>query len=82
MVALIEALVFVAVFGSAALGTPVAESRQTSLCENSATTRNCWGEYDVDTDYYVTWPNTGVTREVSRIYPTILGMISVTDELW
>lgn len=43
------------------------EPRQTS-CENSAISRNCWGEYDIDTDYDQTWPTTGVTREVSTDY--------------
>lgn len=33
-------------------------------CENTATSRSCWGEYDIDTDYYDVTPDTGVTREV------------------
>lgn len=37
-------------------------SRQ--FCDNSATSRQCWGEYSIDTDYYVDYPETGVTREV------------------
>lgn len=41
----------------------VIEHRQAS-CQNTATSRNCWGEYNVDTDYEETWPDTGVTREV------------------
>lgn len=32
-------------------------------CENTATSRSCWGEYDVNTNYYTTFPDTGVTRE-------------------
>ncbi|KAF8860413.1 laccase precursor [Acephala macrosclerotiorum] len=32
-------------------------------CENTATSRSCWGEYDIDTDYYDVIPETGVTRE-------------------
>ncbi|RDW82847.1 hypothetical protein BP6252_03959 [Coleophoma cylindrospora] len=32
-------------------------------CENTATSRSCWGEYDIDTDYYNIIPDTGVTRE-------------------
>lgn len=32
-------------------------------CENTATSRSCWGEYDIDTNYYTTLPDTGVTRE-------------------
>lgn len=31
-------------------------------CENTATSRSCWGEYSVDTDYYSVTPDTGVTR--------------------
>jgi hypothetical protein len=38
--------------------------RQSSFCDNTATSRNCWGQYSVDTDYYETTPDTGVTREV------------------
>lgn len=41
------------------------EPRQAS-CENAATSRNCWGQYNIDTDYDQTWPTTGVTREVSE----------------
>ncbi|RDW76169.1 hypothetical protein BP5796_06990 [Coleophoma crateriformis] len=33
------------------------------VCENTATSRSCWGEYDIDTDYYDVIPDTGVTRE-------------------
>lgn len=32
-------------------------------CENTATSRDCWGDYSIDTDYYTTIPDTGVTRE-------------------
>jgi hypothetical protein len=32
-------------------------------CENTATSRSCWGDYDIDTDYYNVIPDTGVTRE-------------------
>lgn len=37
--------------------------RQATSCENSATSRNCWGDYSTDTNYYTTIPDTGVTRE-------------------
>ncbi|KAH8651275.1 laccase from botrytis Aclada At 1.67 A resolution [Xylariales sp. PMI_506] len=37
--------------------------RDNATCENSATSRNCWGDYSIDTNYYDTIPNTGVTRE-------------------
>lgn len=67
MTGIFRALIFITLLGPAALGTPIVEPRQASSCENSATTRNCWAEYDIDTDYYVSWPHTGVTREVSRM---------------
>lgn len=34
-------------------------------CDNTATSRNCWGDYDLNTNWYTTTPDTGVTREVS-----------------
>lgn len=53
------------------------DRRQTtnSTCENTATSRNCWGNYSIDTNYYDVTPDTGVTREVKiflqliRVYP-------------
>ncbi|KAI1812140.1 Cupredoxin [Poronia punctata] len=41
--------------------TPVVGPRQ--ACQNTPTSRKCWGEYSVNTDYYVETPDTGVTRE-------------------
>lgn len=38
-------------------------------CTNSASSRSCWGNYDISTDYYNTWPDTGVTVEVSSPSP-------------
>lgn len=32
-------------------------------CENSASDRSCWGDYDLSTNYYEEVPDTGVTRE-------------------
>lgn len=32
-------------------------------CDNTATSRSCWGDYDIDTDYYSVTPDTGVVRE-------------------
>lgn len=47
--------------------SPLADLNSTqsdsSLCENSANNRTCWGQYDINTDYYETWPTTGVIRE-------------------
>ncbi|KAL3485117.1 multicopper oxidase-domain-containing protein [Aspergillus germanicus] len=34
-----------------------------TTCENTPTTRNCWGQYDLNTDYYNVIPDTGVVRE-------------------
>ncbi|KAH6695650.1 laccase precursor [Plectosphaerella plurivora] len=32
-------------------------------CENSPTSRQCWGKQSIDTNYYEEWPQTGKTRE-------------------
>lgn len=50
-----------------AKATSIASEPRQASCENTATSRNCWGEYNIDTDYDQTWPTTGVTREVSEI---------------
>jgi hypothetical protein len=34
------------------------------VCDNAAESRDCWGSYSIDTDYYDVVPDTGVTREV------------------
>jgi hypothetical protein len=49
-------------------------ARQTTStsCENTATSRSCWGDYDLDTDYYEVTPDTGVTREVWRFFSGIM----------
>lgn len=36
-------------------------------CTNGPSSRSCWGNYDISTDYYTKWPSTGVTRTVSCI---------------
>jgi hypothetical protein len=36
----------------------------TELCVNSPENRQCWGEFDIDTDYYEVTPDTGRTVEV------------------
>lgn len=33
-------------------------------CQNSPTSRGCWGDYSIDTDYYNVFPRTGRTVEV------------------
>ncbi|KAL3465712.1 Cupredoxin [Aspergillus heterothallicus] len=37
--------------------------RQQAPCENTPTTRNCWGQYNLNTDYYNVVPDKGVFRE-------------------
>ncbi|KAK4194378.1 multicopper oxidase-domain-containing protein [Triangularia verruculosa] len=32
-------------------------------CENTPTSRECWGDFNLDTNYYTTWPETGETKE-------------------
>lgn len=41
----------------------LASERRQTACENTPTSRRCWGNYSVDTDYYDTIPDTGVVRE-------------------
>lgn len=33
-------------------------------CQNSPTSRGCWGNYSIDTNYYDVFPDTGVTRDI------------------
>ena len=40
------------------------ERRQTGPCENTATSRDCWGDFSIDTNFYDVAPDTGVVREV------------------
>ncbi|CZR66851.1 probable Laccase-2 [Phialocephala subalpina] len=39
------------------------DRRQTASCENTATSRDCWGNYSINTNYYDVTPDTGVIRE-------------------
>jgi hypothetical protein len=34
-----------------------------SPCENTPTSRNCWGDFSTDTNYYDVTPDTGATKE-------------------
>lgn len=38
-------------------------NRRDQYCENTASSRTCWGDYSIEDDWYVTTPDTGVTRE-------------------
>jgi hypothetical protein len=52
-------------YSSPASSKPVSSSQPSHTpCINSPTNRQCWGKYDIDTNYYTTTPDTGVTREV------------------
>jgi hypothetical protein len=51
-------------------------------CENTATNRQCWGEYGVDTDFYEVVPETGVTREVRRYIYIYIYIIETTRECY
>nr|ACR16059.1 laccase 2 [Monilia sp. M5-3] len=42
------------------IASPLSQKR---ACQHGPTSRNCWGNYDILTDYYTTWPNTGRTVE-------------------
>ncbi|KAI1426996.1 putative extracellular dihydrogeodin oxidase/laccase [Xylaria sp. FL1777] len=42
---------------------PYAEGSVSKRCTNSAEDRSCWGDYDIDTNYYDEGPDTGVVRE-------------------
>jgi hypothetical protein len=33
-------------------------------CKNSHTSRRCWGDFSIDTNYYDVFPDTGVTRDI------------------
>ncbi|RDW71747.1 putative Laccase-2 [Coleophoma crateriformis] len=39
------------------------ELKPRASCDNTATSRDCWGDYSIDTNWYTTTPTTGVTRE-------------------
>jgi hypothetical protein len=47
-------------------------------CDNTATSRDCWGEYDLSTNWYSTIVSTGVTREASAIQLPIPRFKSLT----
>ena len=49
-------------------------------CENTATSRSCWGDYDINTDYYSVIPQTGVTRGISlSTFPQADGQLLMTS---
>ncbi|KAJ1555735.1 hypothetical protein HK405_013896 [Cladochytrium tenue] len=44
------------------LSSTLAVAEVRAACNNTATARSCWGDYDITTDYYTDVPDTGVTR--------------------
>ncbi|KAH8674148.1 laccase 2 [Xylariales sp. PMI_506] len=48
---------------SSSAASPSFNAARATSCENTATSRSCWGDYSIDTDYYDVIPDTGVTRE-------------------
>lgn len=36
-------------------------------CDNTPSSRDCWGDYNISTDYYKVIPDTGATKEVRWI---------------
>jgi len=55
---------------------PVSSSPSFTPCVNSPTNRQCWGDYDINTNYYQVIPDTGVTREVqSTFYSKLISVL-------
>jgi hypothetical protein len=63
---------------------PTSNSLRRSSCENSPTSRSCWGEYSIDTDYYAETPQTGVTRGTVQILLRngVISLTSCRTEYW
>ncbi|KAB8079440.1 Cupredoxin [Aspergillus leporis] len=56
-------LSLLALVASSAGSPAVRDSLATKSCKNTATSRNCWGKYSIDTNYYTTTPDSGRTVE-------------------
>lgn len=52
-------------------------------CTNTATSRDCWGDYSIDTNWYDVTPDTGVTREywLSVVNTTLAPDVSIRMKL-
>lgn len=48
---------------SNSLSNPSSHRLTTRACDNSASDRSCWGDYDTSTNYYDEVPDTGETKE-------------------
>ncbi|KAJ8062156.1 hypothetical protein OCU04_008716 [Sclerotinia nivalis] len=46
-----------------AIRSPTTQPKNDASCAHSATSRSCWGDYSIDTNWYDVTPHTGVTRE-------------------
>ncbi|KAK0734746.1 laccase precursor [Lasiosphaeria miniovina] len=49
--------------GSHGLSIPAFDLQPRQSCDNTATSRSCWGDYSIDTNYYDETPDTGNTVE-------------------
>jgi hypothetical protein len=47
---------------------PSARPSSTGYCVNSPSNRQCWGQYNINTDYNQVIPDTGVTQEVCTVF--------------
>lgn len=65
------ALMGLTLAASGAIAAPLESSTLSKRCVNSATDRTCWGDYDINTDYYNVVPNTGNTVEVNSYIKTL-----------
>lgn len=65
------ALMGLTLVASGAIAAPLESSTLSKRCVNSATDRTCWGDYDINTDYYNVVPNTGNTVEVNSYIKTL-----------
>ena len=54
--------------GASPDGPALNRRQENCSCENTATSRSCWGDYSIDTDWYSVIPETGVTREVWSLF--------------
>lgn len=59
---------FLTAFSISVFASPIVETGdlRKRACTHSANARSCWGNYDINTDYYNTWPRTGKTVEVGK----------------
>ncbi|KAK3688141.1 Cupredoxin [Podospora appendiculata] len=67
---------------SLATATPFVDWKKRASCANTATSRNCWGNYSISDDVTYTWPTTGVTRSYTfNIQYTTLAPDGVSKQM-